>query len=128
MDFSYPSHCWTSLAHIIENRFCVTRKTRISSWEAVTLVLLIPHSPKPTNRSVCVSGGRGRCRGCWERKKERDILHAPWTRASRKLTTEVHVGNRTRNCLGPRADALTTEPCRPWQNPFMWYKLLETEC
>lgn len=43
VDFNYPSSCWTSLAHVIENRLCIIKTTGISSSEAVTLVLLIPH-------------------------------------------------------------------------------------
>lgn len=39
VDFNYPSYCWTSLAHIIENWLCIIRTTGISSLKAVTLVL-----------------------------------------------------------------------------------------
>ena len=45
VDFNYPSQSWTSLAHIVENRLYI-RTTGIPSWEAVPLVLLIPHSLK----------------------------------------------------------------------------------
>lgn len=44
VDFNYPSYCWTSLADVIENWLCIIRTTGISSSEAVTLGLLIPHS------------------------------------------------------------------------------------
>lgn len=55
VDFNYPSSCWTSLAHVIENWLYIIRTTGISSLEAVTLVLLIPCSLKtyrqpPSNR------------------------------------------------------------------------------
>lgn len=46
MDFNYPSHRWTSLAHVIENRLCIVRTAGLSSWKAVTLVPLRPHSLK----------------------------------------------------------------------------------
>lgn len=44
VDFNYPSYCWTSLADVIENWLRIIRTTGISSSEAVTLGLLIPHS------------------------------------------------------------------------------------
>lgn len=50
VDFNYPSCCWTSLAHIIENWLCIIRTTGIFSLKAVTL-LLIPHSLKTYQQS-----------------------------------------------------------------------------